>query len=102
MLSLLLLLAMHNVQIHWTPSVTPNVTYNLYRGASATGLCVAANLYQTGLTGHSYVDGIADGELFVYTLQSVDADGNTSNCASPGVRVNCRKSPCAVWKVKIQ
>lgn len=76
----------HSITLTWTASVTPNVTYSVFRSTSATGPFVAV-AGGTGITGTSFVDTTANvGVKYFYQVDAID---NVSlNDSGPGNQVS--------------
>lgn len=59
----------HSVSLAWTASLTPNVTYNMYRGAQG-----AEVLIKTGITGTTFTDtGLTANTQFCYFATAINA-----------------------------
>lgn len=72
----------HSVSLTWTASITPGVTYNVYRGASA-GVCTGTPTpYATGIPGTQFIDkaGLTDGQTLFYNVSAVGTGGAESAC----------------------
>lgn len=69
----------HSVLLHWTPSTTPSVTYNVYRKASGCSSASPFASLQTRIASTSYLDQAVDlGLQYCYQITSVDASGMES------------------------
>lgn len=62
----------HQVTVSWTASVTPGVTYNIYRGTNPPGNEGATPLNSTPITVDSYIDlNVTAGESVDYVVTAV-------------------------------
>ena len=87
--------ATHAVNLSWTASTTPNVTYNLYRSKTA-GLC-SGTPYATGILSTAYVDNLGNGQHAYYNVQAEDVNNNLSTCANE-IEVVCTNTGiCTVY-----
>jgi fibronectin type 3 domain-containing protein len=68
--------AVHGVNLAWTASVTPSVTYRVYSSTVSGG---PYNLIATGITGTSYNDaGHGSGITIYYVLTSYGSGGESA------------------------
>lgn len=75
----------HGVTLQWGASSTPNVTYNVYRGAAAAGPFSKI----TNVSGLTYSDSaIQAGQTYYYVLTAVDVSGNESAYSTPAAQAN--------------
>lgn len=64
----------HSVTLTWNASLTPNVTYNVYRAGSPGG--PYAELASTPINTVTYIDtSVAAGQTYYYTTTAVDSGG---------------------------
>lgn len=88
----------HCVALSWTASITPGVTYTIYRINAPTGACGSTKII-TGLTGTTYVDtaGLADGQPYDWAVTAV-LGGTESVCSNdfPGSTSTPPSSPSAL------
>jgi hypothetical protein len=67
----------HTVTLNWVASLTPNVTYNVYRAGSSGGQYT--KLAGTAMNTVTYTDtSVAAGQTYYYVTTAVDGSGNES------------------------
>lgn len=77
----------HLVTVDFSPSATPNVTYNLYRCVGSTTVCAQSWNFQrvniTPVTAAPYVDlAVSTGLTYYYTVTAVDSRGIESDMSN--------------------
>jgi hypothetical protein len=76
----------HTVTLNWTTSVTPNVTYNVYRGAASGGPYTKLN--SSPIAGSSYLDSTAlAGQKYFYVATAVNSNNDESAYSAPAQAV---------------
>lgn len=92
--------------LNWTASTTPNVTYNVFRGATSAGPFTQLN--SVGISGLSFSDNITVGQTYTYyvvayagpcSLTGVVTCG--SSVPSNGISVTVPPAPAAVTAITI-
>jgi hypothetical protein len=69
----------YNVILNWSPSTTPGVTYNVYRGPDCTNV---QRINQEPVPGPTYIDvGVPLGNLCYYTTSFLESESAPSNTA---------------------
>ena len=67
----------HVVKLQWTPSSTPNVTYNVFRGTSQGGEGPTP-INPSPMSTTSYTDtSVSGGQTYFYDVESVNSDGSS-------------------------
>ena len=76
----------HAANLSWTPSATPNVTYNVYRATASTGPFTTP-LNSSPITGTTYKDSLVQaGQTYYYVVTAVATDGTESADSGPPVQ----------------
>jgi len=76
----------HVVKLQWTPSSTPNVTYNVFRGTSEGGEGPTP-INPSPMSTTYYTDtNVSGGQTYFYDVKAVNADGSSG--ASTEVQIN--------------
>jgi hypothetical protein len=76
----------HSVTASWVASVTPSVTYNIYRGTTSGGPYAKVN--GSPVFGLSYVDNaVQAGQTYYYVATAVDANGVESVFSGQAIAV---------------
>jgi hypothetical protein len=75
----------HSVTLNWVASVTPSVSYNVYRGTVSTGPYTKVN--SSLISGTAYTDSaVQAGQTYYYVATAVDINGNESAFSSPAAQ----------------
>lgn len=76
----------HAANLSWTASVTPNVTYNVYRGTASAGPFTQIN--SSAVTGTTYADTtVQAGQTYYYVVTAVAISGGAQSAySSPPVQ----------------
>ena len=84
----------HCVDLSWTASTTPGVTYNIYRSTSANACVTGTKLNTVPITTPTYVDQLLPASNGVTYNYGVDAEkgGDHSTC-TPDVQVQIPTPP---------
>lgn len=75
----LLFFLLHTVTLNWTASTTvsPTVTYNVYRGPAACSLAPVMTQIQSGISGLTATDsGVSDG-VYCYAVTAQNSNGES-------------------------
>jgi chitodextrinase len=71
----------HTARVSWTPTTTPNATYNVYRATTSGGYSAPLVSLPAGTTTYSDTSVLA-GQTYFYVVRAVDPS-NSSNVSSP-------------------
>jgi hypothetical protein len=75
----------HAVALTWVASSTPNVSYNVYRGAASAGPFTILN--SSLISGLTYTDSaVQAGQTYYYVAAAADAFGDLSAYSNPPVQ----------------
>jgi fibronectin type 3 domain-containing protein len=70
--------AQHSVSLSWTPSTSPNVEYNVYRGTRQAGP-YPAKLTSAAQQGTTFIDStVQSGITYYYVVTAIDANGESA------------------------
>jgi hypothetical protein len=76
----------HAANLTWTASTTPNVTYNVYRAASASGPFTTP-LNSSPISGTAFTDTtVQAGQTYYYVAAAVATNGSQSVVSNPPVQ----------------
>jgi hypothetical protein len=67
------------INLSWTASTSPNVTYSVYRSTTQTFIAAENNQIASGLTGTTYSDsGLTPATTYYYYVEAVHLGGNSA------------------------